>query len=627
MTPQPRVRLHSPRTVTPANAGVQGVTRRARPQVCMANLMVITCLGIFASVCTAENPQPVRTLLDSGVRRSDVTDQADSGVRRSDVTDQADSGVRRSEATEKADSVGPLFGFTPFPYDLTLSAIQKSREIVAEHGNIYALHFDNGIPWAEALTDSPFPQKLRDEWHAERRAMPAGMPVYLGLAPLAQDRTTLAAPSEGSSVPAAIKNAALDSDVVKQAFYNYASRAIAQFEPQFVNLGIEAGELAGRDASRWAQFVRLYEFVYTRLKKDRPHLKIGISFGLHSLMESRVADLARLILGHCDYLGVSFHPFMSQLHEKLGCRKLPDPPEQWTKPLDWLRGYSELPLAICETTYTTRDVSVPKHRLRLSGNPQLQARYVRDLGRIAHRDDYLFVVWFLAVDYDELYKKLPEGDGVNAIWRHTGLLDMNLNPKPAWDEWNKLVRRSETTSTGAADEPSPREHGSNGRTPANVSLGFRDQSELFVGSPFDSFTLLEAGAESDVPAMKWRYAYQPGRWQWGTRELKPGTLAGVERMTLRVRSDRAGPVFVQLEESTGETHFLILLVSDAWEQVEVDLKDFNVDPQKRRDGRLQIDDVRQILVADNAAESGEVEGARSVWFADWRFEPAPAGRR
>jgi len=414
---------------------------------------------------------------------------------------------------------------------------------------------------------------------------------------------------------------------VKQAFYNYALRAIAQFEPQFVNLGIEAGELAGRDATRWAQFVRLYEYVYGRLKEDRPQLKIGVSFGLQSLMEARVADPARLILGQCDYLGVSFHPFMSQFHEKLGCRKLPDPPEQWTKPLDWLRRFSELPLAICETTYTTRDVSVPKHRLRLPGDAQLQARYVRDLGRIAYRDDYLFVIWFLPVDYDELYKKLPEGDGINAIWRNTGLLDMNLNPKPAWDEWNNLVRRGELKSVGAANEQSPGEQGLVARKPPRVALGFGDKSELFVGSPHDSFTLLEPGAESDVPAMKWHYTYQSGRWQWGTRALERGTLAGAERMKLRVRSDRAGPIFVQLEESTGETHYLILSVSDSWKQVDVDLKNFNVDPKKQRDGRLQIDDVRQILVADNAAESGKIEGTRSVWFADWRFEPAPADPR
>jgi hypothetical protein len=509
----------------------------------------------------------------------------------------------------------PLFGLTPFPFDLTAAAVDKANELAAQHGEVYALHFDDGVPWAEAMSDSPFPEKLRNDWNDKRNRAPRGLPVYLGLAPLAKDRQSLARASEGSSLPSSIRDAAIDAELVKHAFHNYARRAVELFDPTFVNLGIEAGELAGRDPTRWAQFVRLYTHVRDKLKTEHPQLKIGISFGLQGLMEARVAGRARSILDKCDYVGVSFYPFMSQFHEKLGARKLSEPPRQWTEPLDWLRNYTHLPLAICETGYTSRSVDVPKYDLHMPGDAELQAQYVRDLGRIAYRDNYSFVIWFLAVDYDNLHDKLPEGDGTNRIWRHTGFLDGNLNPKPAWREWNEWVRRGRLNG----GEP----HAPSAVIPADIArripFGFQRQADVFGGSPDDSFTLLE---KEDPPAMKWEFSYKPGRWQWGTRAVQPGALAGAERMKLTVRSDRPGPVFVQLEEISGEAHYIVLVVSEEWQHVDVGLRDLNLDPQKKRDGVLQIEDVRQVLLADNSGESGKTQGKRSVWFADWRFEIA-----
>ena len=45
-----------------------------------------------------------------------------------------------------------------------------------------------------------------------------------------------------------------------------------------------------------------------------------------------------------------------------------------------------------------------------------------------------------------------------------------------------------------------------------------------------------------------------------------------------------------------------------------------VDPAKKVNGRLAPGEVTKLLLADAAATGGEPGGARSVWFADWRFE-------
>jgi len=52
------------------------------------------------------------------------------------------------------------------------------------------------------------------------------------------------------------------------------------------------------------------------------------------------------------------------------------------------------------------------------------------------------VVWYLAIDYDRLYAKMPAGSAVNLLWRNIGLLDGELHPKPAWAVWKAGVARS-----------------------------------------------------------------------------------------------------------------------------------------------------------------------------------------
>ena len=45
----------------------------------------------------------------------------------------------------------PWTGFTPFPYDFGLSAVEETYDIAAEHSDMITFHFDNGVPWSEAL--------------------------------------------------------------------------------------------------------------------------------------------------------------------------------------------------------------------------------------------------------------------------------------------------------------------------------------------------------------------------------------------------------------------------------------------------------------------------------------------
>lgn len=523
----------------------------------------------------------------------------------------------------------PFFGFTPFPYDATEQAIVRVQGLLREHSTIYALHFDDGVPWEEIIEGKPLPAKIQREWDNLARTAPPGRPVYLGLTPLAKDRKSLA-PGRGEKdylpLPRSLRGADLDDDKVKAAYLAYARLAVRQFKPAYLNLGIEAGELASREPSRWPQFERLYLYVAGALKREYPQMMIGISFGLQSLRKPALAKRVKPLIEQSDYLGLSFYPHASPFGERFGEPPLRAGEEAWREPLEWVRTYTSKPIAICETGYLTRTVTLSSYKLTLKGDTDLQTRYVRELAEFAKRDGYLFVVWYLAVDYDRLYERMG-GDSaaneVNLLWRNIGLWDGNVQPKPALDEWKRAV----TGAAGASSETASGRVATGGvaaaraaaplRSPAAVSsaaheVGFSNQGQLFQTGPGTTMVL-------DSDAALWAYEYQRNDWAWALRELGASLPASTKRMELRLKSDRKGQIFIQLEERGGETFFVLLDPRPDWSEVTIDLASLQADPAKRKDGVLQPDQVVKLLVADPAGRDG-AEGRRSIWFSRWRFE-------
>jgi hypothetical protein len=78
-------------------------------------------------------------------------------------------------------------------------------------------------------------------------------------------------------------------------------------------------------------------------------------------------------------------------------------------------------------------------RLRFEGSPELQRRFLEDLVATAIQDRYLFLVWFVPVDYDRIYSGSDPGYGI--LWMHAGLFDKDLKPKPVWDVWRGIPDR------------------------------------------------------------------------------------------------------------------------------------------------------------------------------------------
>ncbi len=542
-------------------------------------------------------------------------------------TEQSDSPSEQSNLPAPvAPTAGDtLFATSTFPFGPKPEQVEATFRIARDNSQLYMIQLDDGVPWAEALADKPWPTAVERKWRDLARRAPQGVPVYLALEPLDQDRTGLAPAIAGSSTPRSIQGASFDSDPVQRAYLTYARRAVERFHPAFLNLGVENGELAHRKPGAWPAYTRLIRHVYDALKQEHPDMLIGVSFGLQSLMEPQTARRCKPFVESLDFLGLSFYPYMSSFHEKFGVSPLPPPPDEWRKPLEWVRRWTNKPIAVTETGYNTRDISLPEWGIHMRGSEALQEQYVRELASYALRDDYLFVIYYLPIDIGPLLDTLPkEARAFGDMWRDNGLFTAKLRPKPAHAAWQAALKGAAAPAPASApaavpappapDQRSDQRHAAQ----APVALGFSSESDLFQ-APENARVKLDEKTESPngAPAMRWRYDRKPGDIAWALRSLAPGLLSEAHAFELHARSDIAGPIILQVKEASGEAFFTTLSLETTWRRFTIPFDSLQLDPATRVDGELQPGTIVAVILADPGEGAPRKGQRRKVWLADW----------
>jgi hypothetical protein len=125
-------------------------------------------------------------------------------------------------------------GFTAFPHDISVEAVEQTREFLRTNADLIAHHIE-GVPWAEALRDAPFPKELVSEHESKRSMKPPGAKVYLAVSP---GRGDLKLPDKGATpLPPALKGKPYDDLPVKRAFRAYRRRSIEFFQPDYRPIG------------------------------------------------------------------------------------------------------------------------------------------------------------------------------------------------------------------------------------------------------------------------------------------------------------------------------------------------------------------------------------------------------
>jgi hypothetical protein len=336
-------------------------------------------------------------------------------------------------------------GFTPFPYAISNEAVAWTYARIAEDADLMVHHFDNGVPWPEALTGAPateaFHPNLLADWTFRRAQVPAGHELLLTLTPIDLARTGLAlyrGEGEDQPLPAPFAGYAFDHPDVIAAFTHYAREAIRFFQPDYVLIGIEVNLLIRNAPDQWPAYATLHREAYTALRSDFPDLPIMVSMtGIDLLdgytdadpagQQQALADLEP----YTDYLALSIYPYMTRY------MTTPVPDDFF----DRIRALTDLPLAISETGYPAQTFAadVGGTRLTFESDAQRQLAWIDRVLAAAMRDEYRFVVNFVLRDYDALWEAIGAREDFTIAWRDTGLYDEDGGERPALLRWREAL--------------------------------------------------------------------------------------------------------------------------------------------------------------------------------------------
>lgn len=350
-----------------------------------------------------------------------------------------------SVSAQEAESRAFAMGFTPFPYEVSFPAVSWTYDAIEDEADLIAHHFDNGVPWVEALSGEPFSQNIQGDWELRRSRTLDEQVVYLSITPIAFLRDGLA-PYRGEQddmpLPEPWNGYSFNHPDVVTAFLNYARRAIDWFQPDYLNVGVEVNLLKKINPSLWGDYVLLQGQVYETLKAEYPDLIIFVSLTGIDLLEgytdaNHAEQMNALvdIMPYTDLIAWSLYPYMTSYMTNA------IPMDMFDRLAELVAPYGK-PMAVAETGYPAQPFAIQASadlRLEFEGTPELQADYIDLLLSKAQEYEMVFVINFVVRDYDTLWQQIGGQEDLTIAWRDTGLVAEDGAERPALDIWRQWL--------------------------------------------------------------------------------------------------------------------------------------------------------------------------------------------
>ncbi|NHN25727.1 hypothetical protein FIA58_008550 [Flavobacterium jejuense] len=340
-----------------------------------------------------------------------------------------------------------FMGTTPWPADLTIEEVDKTYNFINEHCDIIAHHFDEGIPYEEAFNQTVMPQELLENINTRKTKTSSNTKVFLSVSALSITRVTKAKYYESATTTQTIKDnweqLPFDDENVATAYFNYMCYLIDEFDPIYVNYGVES------NGQFWnpIEFIKYKQFlgeVYTQLKVKYPNIPFFISFIVD---ESNIGfDYASQLIQYTDLIGISAYPYASISSSQSGNTN----PDNF--PADYFEKFIALDLnksiAFAETAYIAQDLVIPYYNLNKQGNENWQKKYLEKVLNLCHSKRAKLFIWFCPKDYDALITTFQnqgqndiETESLLKLWKDTGFMDESDNRRASYNSWVSWVSR------------------------------------------------------------------------------------------------------------------------------------------------------------------------------------------
>lgn len=347
-------------------------------------------------------------------------------------------------------SEGPLagkrsfrMGFSPWPYDLSLEAVRWTDKAIKEHGDIIEQHFEEGVPWPEALANRAYKPGMEKEMSSRVERM-GSLPRVVSINPINVTRNGLAlyrGESNNMPLPGDWSHKRFNDPSVIAAYENYVERVIETMHPDYLLIGVEVNLLQRCKDSSWTDYLQLHRAVYKAVKEKHPSLPVVASVVCTSYFtglcseddsEKQRQELKKL-LPYVDILGFSVHPFMSSWTAE----KVPD--RKFFKELFALAAGK--PFAITESSYPAQkwQMWMGFTNVVFNGTEAKQEAFLKAMLDESLEERPVFVSWYSIRDYDQLCQKLPFMPTL-IVWRDTGLFDENGRPRRALALWDSVLK-------------------------------------------------------------------------------------------------------------------------------------------------------------------------------------------
>lgn len=329
-------------------------------------------------------------------------------------------------------------GFAPYSNQMTVEVDDYLAAKLAVEADIINHRFDSGIPWEEALHDSPFPDAIVSDWALRRALVSAGQKVYVSVTPFNATQNGLA-PYEGTQSNPFWSAASFSDDKVRKAYVNYCKRIIEYFRPSYFAMSMEANVLYRNAPDMWPAYLTLHNYVYDELKRLYPDLAVFTTLSGAELLDGFVPGndhvvqrLAALqVLERSDYYAISFYPVVQKEAMSLS-------PEDVFHQLFSL---SSKPVIVAETAYMAESATVPLEAgvRHIQANPIEQKLFVDALLSASERWKVEFIIWSTLRDLEGSVGDLSAGPSI--FRRNAGFYDEDGNPRPALNTWRDYFRR------------------------------------------------------------------------------------------------------------------------------------------------------------------------------------------